>query len=439
MSIAEINSRAVTTGIHAQFSTPSRFAAALNAEEIEFPPRPANWDMLPLVGDEMGAPWSGFFTSRPGFKALVRASSSTWRASQQLHAIRRDEKQWLRQFAELLPIWKAMGLAVAHDALPGDGFGIVSNDFTNRLIDGIERASDIAAEGALGLLANSSCAAAGAHLQPCINASGMLCPVVTKTLFSSAGVMLSVYNPQMTVRPREHVELLVPATAGTLGLTVVSGDGDAPVACQLSPAPAKSASPSATHDVLLLTFSAINLQPLALHSFVVRKAAENQCVMTSPASFSPAGATLESNTGTGISLFFNASGALQTIKNGSAPEIIASARVLNYRSSAGSENSWDFSTNGNGPESAVPFPGEPTQTATLLSGPVFDEVAISVDKSQGISLRFRLYHDAASHVHVFVASGPFDVDGGKLDANVILRFETNIASGGRMLVDSNAM
>ena len=51
-------------------------AKALNEEGVEFPSRPPDWDMLPLIGDEMGAPWSGFFTSRPGFKALVRASSS---------------------------------------------------------------------------------------------------------------------------------------------------------------------------------------------------------------------------------------------------------------------------------------------------------------------------------------------------------------------------
>ena len=157
-----MNRRSPQTGYHFQYSTPSRFAKALSEEKIEWPTRPAEWDMLPLIGDEMGAPWSGFFTSRPGFKALVRSSSSWWRAAQQLHAIQHDSKDWLTQFGQLLPLWKAMGLAVAHDALPGDGqiamlsrfvavrlanpksitisgFGIVSDDFVHRLLDGIDR------------------------------------------------------------------------------------------------------------------------------------------------------------------------------------------------------------------------------------------------------------------------------------------------------------
>ena len=139
LALEAMNRRSPQTGYHFQYSTPSRFAKALSEEKIEWPTRPAEWDMLPLIGDEMGAPWSGFFTSRPGFKALVRSSSSWWRAAQQLHAIQHDSKDWLTQFGQLLPLWKAMGLAVAHDALPGDGFGIVSDDFVHRLLDGIDR------------------------------------------------------------------------------------------------------------------------------------------------------------------------------------------------------------------------------------------------------------------------------------------------------------
>ena len=84
-AIAAINAQSARTGVRAQFSTPARFAAALHEEQIEFPARPAQWDMLPLIGDEMGAPWSGFFTSRPGFKARS-PGPSTPLASRSLRA-----------------------------------------------------------------------------------------------------------------------------------------------------------------------------------------------------------------------------------------------------------------------------------------------------------------------------------------------------------------
>ena len=84
-AIAAINAQSARTGVRAQFSTPARFAAALHEEQIEFPARPAQWDMLPLIGDEMGAPWSGFFTSRPGFKARS-SGPSTPLASRSLRA-----------------------------------------------------------------------------------------------------------------------------------------------------------------------------------------------------------------------------------------------------------------------------------------------------------------------------------------------------------------
>ena len=35
----------------------------------------------------------------------MRESSSTFRASTQLHALARDTGAWLAQFAEMLPLW----------------------------------------------------------------------------------------------------------------------------------------------------------------------------------------------------------------------------------------------------------------------------------------------------------------------------------------------
>jgi lysosomal alpha-mannosidase len=423
-ALAAINKRTTTTGIHAQYSTPSKYAKALNDERIEFPARPAEWDMLPLIGDEMGAPWSGFFTSRPGFKALVRASSSMWRAAQQLHALQRDPKHWMTQFAELLPLWKAMGLAVAHDALPGDGFGIVSNDFTNRLKDGIAKASSVASAAGAEL---SGCAG-NATMAPCVNATGELCLGVAQALSAGKPSIISAYNPQMSSRD-EFVELLVPAAAAKAGLSVATADTHASLPCQLSPS-------HMVDGTVLLTFKA-SLLPLGLHHFLIEPAtnaaAKDTCQHVQPTPLSGDRTVLG---GEAMKLVFNSSGALQTITAGGTT-IEATTRVLSYQTTEKTENSWDFSTNGKGGEAAVPFPGESSQSGTITEGLLFSEVVSTIDAAAGVTVRYRLYA-GANHAHVFVSSGPFDVSH-HLDQNVILRFDTNISSGSRMLTDSNGL
>lgn len=441
-AIAAMNARTPQTGIRSQYSTPSRFAAALNAEEIEFPARPPSWDMLPLVGDEMGAPWSGFFTSRPGFKALVRASSSMWRASSQLHALRSDPTQWLTQFANQLPLWKAMGLAVAHDALPGDGFGVVSDDFTARLKDGIGKSAAVAAASASGLLrakGGVACAAVAAEpgLQPCLNASLQLCATVADKLAAGKPATVTVYNPQASARTAEHVELLVPAVAAAAGLALVpSGKVAEPAAtaCQISPSHVGGA---------LLTFRA-NLLPLALHTFVIAVSPAcaggagggRCCVESKPTSMPRSGAVLSNGQ---LSLSFNGSGHLQYMTSNTTT-VAVTARMLSYQSQESTENSWDFTTNGNGGDSAVPFPGERHQHATILRGALYDEVVVEVDTQQGVSLRYRLPHDenVNQYVQLWITSGPFNVSFHK-DQNVIFRLDSSIQSRTRLLVDSNAL
>ena len=117
-----------------------------------------------------------------------------------------------------------------------------------------------------------------------------------------------------------------------------------------------------------------------------------------------AGAVLTSGA---VRLEFNGSGALMAMAAGAA-RIAVSARVLSYQTAEKTENSWDFSTNGNGGGSAKAFAGERTQSATLTAGKLFSELRTTVDAAAGITIRYRLYA-GAEHAHIFVSSGPFDV------------------------------
>ena len=110
-----------------------------------------------------------------------------------------------------------------------------------------------------------------------------------------------------------------------------------------------------------------------------------------------------------LSLSFNGSGHLQYMTSNSTT-VAVTARMLSYQSQENTENSWDFTTNGNGGNSAVPFPGERHQHATILRGALYDEVVVEVDTQQGVSLRYRLPHDEnINHVQLWITSGPFNV------------------------------
>ena len=236
----------------------------------------------------------------------------------------------------------------------------------------------------------------------------------------------------------EFVELLVPSSSSGLAVVHLS-HGTSKSACQVSP--------STVVGAKLLTFRA-SLQPLALHYFRIDTGATSSsaspiCEEVKAVPLASSGAVLDSSdpsSAESMSLKFNGSGALQSMSSrgpSGSTTVEASARVLSYRTDPKLENSWDFSTGGNGHDSAVPFPGESSQSGTIIRGPLFSEVATTIDAQAGVTLRYRLYR-GQNHAHLFSSSGPFDVSD-KLDQNVIVRIDTNISSGTRMLTDSNAL
>ena len=131
-----------------RYSTPSVFYAALAAEVAAsgaaFAPRPA-YDALPLLAGEFPAPWTGYYTSRPEFKGFFSAAASFFRAASQLHALARDASAWQGAFAaQLLPLWQALGLVQHHDAITGDSWDVVMQDFSNRVQAGLDGAAEAA-------------------------------------------------------------------------------------------------------------------------------------------------------------------------------------------------------------------------------------------------------------------------------------------------------
>lgn len=89
-----------------QYSTPSRFLKALNAEQQQFPTR-SDVDVFPFQGIDFPW-WTGFYISHPDYKRFFHVANSHWRAAQQLHsAVRMINYE--EQAARLDVMWRVIG------------------------------------------------------------------------------------------------------------------------------------------------------------------------------------------------------------------------------------------------------------------------------------------------------------------------------------------
>ncbi len=193
--------------LRVRYSTPSLFYAALAAEVAAsgaaFPARAA-FDSLPLLAGEFPSPWTGFYTSRPEFKAFFHAAASFFRAASQLHALARDAGEWQAAFAQqLLPLWQALGLVQHHDAITGDSWDGIMQDFADRVTSGLD--------GAAGLAGASLAALAGApagSLTPCFNATGAPCAALADVIAAGRAAYVTVFNPTSFARDARPAALL---------------------------------------------------------------------------------------------------------------------------------------------------------------------------------------------------------------------------------------
>lgn len=114
-----------------------------------------------------------------------------------------------------------------------------------------------------------------------------------------------------------------------------------------------------------------------------------------------------------------------------------SATVLQYRSANNSENAWDFSTDGAPASSAHPFPGHAVQSGVMAVGPLMCQVVTTVGAAHNVVVTHQVHAGDAS-AEVLVSSGPLDVSDG-FSKDVILRLDTDIASGDTWYTDSNGL
>jgi hypothetical protein len=418
--LEQLNARSAVTNVTYAYSSASKWVAALAAESpAPMPSRdPATSDMVPLVGNEFPY-WTGYHVSRPEFKQIYHDGSATFRASSMLHALARDERTWTGGIAQLLTLWRAVALTQHHDIITGDCYDAVAEDNALRVRTGVNNAAGVASAAA-ALLLNADAADVGTL---CSNFSLTPCSAFVSALESRSPVVVTLFNPLAWTSP-VFVNLLSP----TASIVVTDATG-AIVPSQTAPYSAPDLPQSTTWYSLVIQAM---LPPLGVASYMV----------TAIAVKAPAAAARERTPGASIMLSnqnltatFSSNGTLLSLALPSAPPLPVLAKMLYYTSKGGSENAWDFSTDGL--TTAYDFPGASSQSvAWLTQGDLFSEIAVSVDAAQGVFLRYRLYAGEA-HLHVYASSGPFASNSTSTDS--LLRLETGVASGAIFLTDSQGL
>ncbi|KAB7502024.1 Lysosomal alpha-mannosidase [Armadillidium nasatum] len=121
------------------YSTPSCYVDALHNENIKWPTKTD--DFFPYSSDPH-AFWTGYFTSRPTLKGLIRKCNNLLQAIKQVSAILR-----LNRGEELERLAEAMAVAQHHDAVTGTAKQHVTDDYYKRLFIGMLGTNELLSEG----------------------------------------------------------------------------------------------------------------------------------------------------------------------------------------------------------------------------------------------------------------------------------------------------
>ena len=94
--------------------------------------------------------WTGYFTSRAGFKRLERVGSSFLQAARQIESMKDSEGSVgfpdCHCKEPLYPLEDAMGIVQHHDAVSGTAKQHVANDYAKRIQEGINQAASAVSE-----------------------------------------------------------------------------------------------------------------------------------------------------------------------------------------------------------------------------------------------------------------------------------------------------
>merc|ERR550534_2020659 len=342
------------------YSTPSCYVKALNDADKEWPVKTD--DFFPYSSDEHSY-WTGYFTSRPALKYMVRQAGNTLQSCKQMASslYLTGEEVW----GDISLLKEALGITQHHDAVSGTEKQHVADDYARILSEGLAECHKTAASyyrNELGL--GSQPQVELAHCQ--LNISQ--CAVSE----SNDQFVINIYN-SLSKNVDKYVR--VPVKDGA-EYEVLDPDGVS-VDVQLVPIPmfVQTIPGRVSKATQELVFLATELPPLDTKSYYVKKVANNRRMFKSKYN-SNQHDVLDDNTISNehITVVFDeTSGLIKSVEVNGKPTSLkqeflwyAGYRKENERASG----AYIFRPETNDP---IPIPGQ-IKLTTVTSGPLVQEI-----------------------------------------------------------------
>lgn len=244
------------------YSTPSCYLDALHKADLEWPTKTD--DFFPYASNNHSY-WTGYFTSRPTLKGYVREANNFMQAVKQFSSL-----LGMGQDSRLETLKEAMGVLQHHDAVSGTAKQAVTDDYYERLSNGMGEAFKLVAE-------------AYSKLQPSVpgietDINPIFCPLLNESSCppteTYSSFIVTLYNPLGKSRKQYPVRIPVP---GDTGFTVTDFQ-DNVVLSQLVPIPKSVLQlpgrvSSANYE---LVFFADEIPPLGYTQFHVQRTANRR-------------------------------------------------------------------------------------------------------------------------------------------------------------------
>ncbi|KAK7070039.1 carbohydrate binding [Halocaridina rubra] len=245
------------SNVNVFYSTPSCYLHSLHTANLTWPTKTD--DFFPYASNNHSY-WTGYFTSRPALKGYVRQTNNFMQAVKQLASF-----LGFGQDPRLERLKEAMGVLQHHDAVSGTAKQAVTNDYAERLAQGVTESFEMVAETYSKLLPMVPEVEATINPIFCPNLNESSCPPSEK----SSAFTVALYNPLGKARKQYPVRIPVPKDAG---YTVTDLQGNS-VVSQLVPIPenlAKLPGRNSTAEFDLV-FLAHEIPPLGFIEYHVQK------------------------------------------------------------------------------------------------------------------------------------------------------------------------
>ncbi|KAI6232493.1 Alpha-mannosidase [Aphelenchoides besseyi] len=181
--IKSVNQRTNETGFRVFYSTPSCYvSASMNGKNPPQLPKKSD-DFFPYASSSHSY-WTGYFTSKPALKRMVRASSNVLQLARSVRVMANLTGDKFDEAEEKLE--RALGLSQHHDAITGTSKENVTVDYEQRLQDGVNAVQHTLVK-ALQHLHHSG----PANFQFCNLLNESICSVVGE----NSPIAVTVFNP----------------------------------------------------------------------------------------------------------------------------------------------------------------------------------------------------------------------------------------------------